>query len=354
MADGLGGHQAGEVASALALDVLEKRAPKHADAHALDEAARAANDAVIEAAREGRGRTGMGTTLTAAVVEDARLVISHVGDSRAYLLHAGALSRLTQDHSMVADMIRQGTLTEEESRSHPNRSVITRALGSDPDMLPDSFDVDVTVGDRLMLSSDGLHGQVSDAEIGEILSRATEPGTAVRALIDAANDAGGADNVTVVVVDIGSGSRASVSVSTDAAVKPRPTAAQTAATWLGRLAWVVAVAAVLAGAWFSVKAWADSRAYLRADNGLVTVYQGVPGQFAGMRLDSLAETTDVAVDRLRPDIAARLTEPGGVQVASLAAARALVRQYRSQESPSGTSTPSPSPSTATTPASGAP
>ena len=137
-------------------------------------------------------------------------------------------------------------------------------------------------------------------------------------------------------------------------MKPRPTAAQTAATWLGRLAWVVAVAAVLAGAWFSVKAWADSRAYLRADNGLVTVYQGVPGQFAGMRLDSLAETTDVAVDRLRPDIAARLTEPGGVQVASLAAARALVRQYRSQESPSGTSTPSPSPSTATTPASGAP
>ncbi len=105
----------------------------------------------------------MGTTLTTALVEGTFIVVAHVGDSRAYLCHNGVLERITQDHSMVADMIRQGTLTEEESRVHPNRSVITRALGSDPNMYADTYEVDADVGDTLLLCSDGLTSMLTDA-----------------------------------------------------------------------------------------------------------------------------------------------------------------------------------------------
>src|SRR5574340_307966 len=142
VADGLGGHQAGEVASSVAIDTLLASAPRIADAKALGRAVRRANTAVIEAAEAGQGGPGMGTTLTAAMVDGTRIALAHVGDSRAYLLHFGALQQLTEDHSMVADLVRQGQLTAEESRRHPNRSVITRALGPDPNMLADTLELE--------------------------------------------------------------------------------------------------------------------------------------------------------------------------------------------------------------------
>ena len=132
VADGMGGHAAGEVASEIAVQVLADRAPQHADAVALGNAVVAANHTIIRAAREGRGKEGMGTTCTAALLEGERLVIAQVGDSRAYLLHQGRLQQITRDHSLMADLIEAGELTAEEARVHPKRSVITRALGKRP------------------------------------------------------------------------------------------------------------------------------------------------------------------------------------------------------------------------------
>ena len=200
VADGLGGHEAGEVASSIAVETLRDHAPRRPDAKALARAVKAANREVIRSAREGFGKAGMGTTMTAAIVEGTHIAIAHVGDSRAYLLHEEVLSRVSEDHSMVADMIRRGQLTEAESRYHPNRSVITRALGTDPNMLADTYELDASPGDRLMLCSDGLTGMLEDGLICEILSQHSAPDIAARQLVDAANDAGGHDNITVLLV----------------------------------------------------------------------------------------------------------------------------------------------------------
>ena len=162
VADGMGGHAAGEVASEIAVRVLSELAPEHPDGEALGRAIEEANRAVIQAAREGRGRQGMGTTMTAAMLEGERLVIAQVGDSRAYLLHQGKLQQLTRDHSLMADMIEAGQLTPEEARTHPQRSVITRALGRDAHLHPDIYEINVETGDRLLICSDGLSGMVCD------------------------------------------------------------------------------------------------------------------------------------------------------------------------------------------------
>lgn len=313
VADGLGGHEAGEIASGVAVTALLAAAPAHLDAKGLGRAVRAANRAVIKAAREGRGREGMGTTLTAAVVESTRIAVAHVGDSRAYLLHGDTLERITRDHSMVADMIRQGTLTEEQSRSHPNRSVITRALGTDPNMYADTFEVDAEPGDRLLLCSDGLTGMLTDEHIAEILGDYGDPDMAVRMLVDAANEAGGHDNISVIVVDI---------VGERAVGGP----ARSHRGWLAVLVWALAVAAVVGIAVWGTYRYASERAYLIAEDGVVVVYRGLPGEFAGVSLRWLAEETTITVGLLDPVTAGRLNQ--GIAVEDLDAANALVDQYR--------------------------
>lgn len=314
VADGLGGHQAGEVASTTAIDALLEAAPRQADAKALGRAVRQANAAVIEAAASGRGRVGMGTTLTAAMVEGTRIALAHVGDSRAYLLHFGELQQLTEDHSVVADLVRAGRLSVEESRVHPNRSVITRALGSDPNMVADTFEVEAAPGDRLLLATDGLTGYVDDAEIARVLAQAHTPAEAVDELIDAALAAGGQDNVTVVVVDIGR----------HAARTPR---AAGGPRWGVRALWVLTVIAVVAGAAYVARTYARSQAFLIDEGGYVTVYEGVPGTFLGISMNRLSEATTIPVDALSPITAARLKD--GIRVDGLSEARSLVETYRS-------------------------
>ncbi|MDY0087561.1 MAG: Stp1/IreP family PP2C-type Ser/Thr phosphatase [Coriobacteriia bacterium] len=312
VADGLGGHEAGEVASSIAVASLLDAAPARADSKALGRAVREANRAVIMAAREGRGREGMGTTLTAAVVEGLRITVAHVGDSRAYLLHGDVLERVTRDHSMVADMIAQGTLTEEEARVHPNRSVITRALGTDPNMYADIYEIDASPGDRLLLCSDGLTGMLTDEQIAEMLGEYGDPELAARALVDAANDAGGHDNISVVIVDI----------SGTAHVTPgRPHR-----TWLAVLIWTLALLAVVSIAVGGTYRYASDRAFLIAEDGVVVVYRGLPGEFASVSLNWRAEETTIPVSLLDPVAASRLTS--GIQVENLKAAGALVEQYR--------------------------
>ncbi len=346
VADGLGGHRAGEVASTVAVETLFAHAPKHADAKGLARAVRAANAAVIEAAEQGRGREGMGTTLTAAMVEGTRIALAHVGDSRAYLLARGELVQLTQDHSLVGDMVRSGTLSAEAARVHPNRSVITRALGSDPNMVADAFEVEASPGDRLLLCTDGLTGMVEDAAIAEVLRTAPSPKAAVARLIAAANDAGGHDNITVVVVDIGADrsreDRTSAATRGNPSADAREPGRSPRRVWLARLAWALALAAAVGGAVLAARGYARSQAYLAVVDGRVAVYRGVPGEFAGAQLHWLEQVTDVPVAGLDPVTAARLAR--GIRVDGVAAAFDLVAAYRSQTARE--SNPSAEPTTA--------
>jgi serine/threonine protein phosphatase PrpC len=339
VADGMGGHRAGEVASREALTALLANAPREADAKALARAVRAANRAVIASADKSRTRTGMGTTLTAAMVDGTHVLVAQVGDSRAYLLHEGVLTKITDDHSMVADLVRQGAITEEDARFHPQRSVITRALGSDPDMAADVFEVDAAPGDRLLLATDGLTGMLPDDFIAELLGQQRSPEEAAAKLVEAANRAGGYDNITVVVVDLDDTPAAEL-----APMRGSSNAGRLHAT---RLLWVVAALALVLVTGWGAYSYAQSRAYLIDENGYVSVYKGIPGSFAGVSLSWKDQTTDVAVARLAVPQQARLKD--GIPFARVSDARARVETLRA-ESQAASSTAPPGSNATTSPA----
>lgn len=148
--DGMGGHAAGEVASAIAVRTIASHAPEHADDALMGAAVEAANEAVIQGAETGEGKPGMGCTASCCLIEGTQMAVAHVGDSRIYLLHAGTLVRVTHDHSYVEELVDAGEITADEARVHPSRSIITRALGSDPDMYADHFTLAVERGDRVI------------------------------------------------------------------------------------------------------------------------------------------------------------------------------------------------------------
>ena len=211
VADGLGGHASGEVASRIAVDELAAYF-RATDADPADgahedriaEAMRRANQAILARARAEPELSGMGTTLVAGYfAEDGPLVVAHVGDSRAYLFRKGELRRLTEDHSLLQDFIRQSRPSAAEIDAFPHKNVIVRAVGMRDEVEVDLSRVDVREGDVLLLCCDGLFGMVSDEQMAEILRE--EGGEILRAnqrLVDAANDAGGADNVTSVLVQV--------------------------------------------------------------------------------------------------------------------------------------------------------
>jgi protein phosphatase len=200
VADGMGGAQAGEVASKIATETFEQGLPDSGSPEErLAERVREANHQIHELSRSDRERAGMGTTLTAAYVDDTSVAIAHVGDSRAYLFRDGTLERLTQDHSLVEELVRQGKLTPEQAAGHPQRSIITRALGPEANVEVDTWTYPVRAGDILLLCSDGLTTMISEQRVAEILSEAASLDGAADALIDAANEAGGRDNITVVL-----------------------------------------------------------------------------------------------------------------------------------------------------------
>ncbi|RDB81494.1 Stp1/IreP family PP2C-type Ser/Thr phosphatase [Eggerthella lenta] len=315
VADGMGGHAAGEVASEIAVRALSELAPEHPDVEALGRAIEEANRAVIQAAREGRGRQGMGTTMTAAMLEGERLVIAQVGDSRAYLLHQGKLQQLTRDHSLMADMIEAGQLTPEEARTHPQRSVITRALGSDAHLHPDIYEINVETGDRLLICSDGLSGMIFDDQIENTLRRVQDPQRCASQLVNEAIAAGGHDNVTVIVAD----------VTGYAEVRRKKLARKTK---LSIALVLVLFAAIIAGAAWGTQTYLNTAAYLANDNGKVAVYRGVPGSVLGLSFSHLERTTDVTVADLQPGVANRLNE--GIRVDDMEAADALVKEYEDE------------------------
>ncbi len=209
VADGMGGHQAGEVASSLAVGILRERLGGGAPSPDVVVAAVVeANAHIFQTAHTNAAQRGMGTTLTAMAVlppTDGRpeqLAIVNVGDSRCYLRRGGVLVRTTVDHSYVQELLATGHITEQEARNHPRRNIVTRALGIEPTVRVDSWMMPVVRGDRYVLCSDGLVDEIEDAEILHVINLHTDPQGAAEALVAAAVAAGGRDNVTVVVVDV--------------------------------------------------------------------------------------------------------------------------------------------------------
>ena len=321
VADGMGGAQAGEVASQMAVDSFDQGLPDGSPADGLVRIIEDANRQIHDRSRTEAKRAGMGTTVTAAYVGENDVTIAHVGDSRAYLLRGGELTRLTRDHSLVGELVARGKLTEEQAETHPQRSVITRALGPEAEVQVDVDTFQARDGDVFMVCSDGLTSMITEAKVGPILTGAGSLEQAGRDLIAAANDAGGRDNITVVLFRLedvdregGAGSQAAADQETtegstvagddqDTTIRradgptalatrepraqlvaeppprtPPPPAARKRRRFRFRIpGWLIAVAAVLlivGGA-----GWTASRAvyFLGVDDaGLVTMYQGLP------------------------------------------------------------------------------
>jgi PPM family protein phosphatase len=205
IADGMGGAQAGELASSLAAGAVRggEGVAGSGERH-VTELIQEANRRVYQRSSQDAAASGMGTTMTVALVDDGTVAFGHVGDSRAYLIRDGKLEQLTEDHSLIAELVRSGKLSPEEAETHPQRSVITRALGTDPDVDVDTFSIPTRPGDLFMLCSDGLTSMVED----EVILRCVEKNrddlqTTAKALIRAANKGGGEDNITVVFFEIG-------------------------------------------------------------------------------------------------------------------------------------------------------
>jgi PPM family protein phosphatase len=200
VADGMGGARAGEVASQLAADAFrDPRDPSLTPERQLEHVAREANRRIYDLALRDEARRGMGTTLTAALVDGGAVAVGHVGDSRAYRLRGGELTQLTQDHSLVAELERSGQLTPEAAEHHPQRSIITRALGPEPDVEVDTHTFPARAGDVYVLCSDGLTGMIADVDLATIVRAAPSLESAAEALVRAANQSGGKDNITVVL-----------------------------------------------------------------------------------------------------------------------------------------------------------
>jgi serine/threonine protein phosphatase PrpC len=301
VADGMGGAQAGEVASKAAADAFDRDLPDGPPEEVLRETIEAANREIHDLARRDPSRAGMGTTITAAIInpQAEEISIGHVGDSRAYRLRDGKLERLTRDHSLVEEMRRKGQLTDEQAEDHPQRSIITRALGPEQEVEVDLQTAPVRAGDVFLLCSDGLTTMIDEERITRLLQGATSMDAAVRALVDEANQAGGRDNITALafrVEDVEApvereerptlvGPAAEEERFTATEVRRRAAAARAArdaAAEKGRSGWlragaallgVVLVAAVALGAWYGNRqVW-----FLGTDEGgRVALYRGLP------------------------------------------------------------------------------
>jgi len=212
VADGMGGHAAGEVASQITVDVISEQLSDLNDlesADALESMAASvlrANRAVYERSITEQEKYGMGSTASVLILADERFIIGHVGDSRIYILRDGELRQLTHDHSVVQEQVDAGLITPEEARRHRQSNVITRCIGISPHLEPDIIDGDVRLGDVFLLASDGLTGMVEDRRLQQLLSSRVPPARMVDALIAEANARGGIDNITAVVVRIHSSS----------------------------------------------------------------------------------------------------------------------------------------------------
>jgi serine/threonine protein phosphatase PrpC len=337
VADGMGGHRGGEVASQLALQTVVERF--RAGQGTLTDQVQAANRAVYERSATDRKVTGMGTTLTATIVISDRAHLVHVGDSRAYLLRAGSLRQLTEDHTLVNRMLKAGEISASEAAIHPHRNVILRALGQDPEVAIDEQDVGLLEGDRLLLCSDGLTVMVPEDQLHAILeATAGAPQEAAERLVRAANGAGGIDNITVVVLDVLEGDPPSVAgndatgdASGPAAVGPPAPVAEpvplTRRRWFRWGAVAVGLVLALVVGLTALRAWLDTRWYVGVSDGRVAVFQGIPADLFGFELSRVTEQTEIpAADAMALPLYAELEQ--GINVNSREDATARIEQIR--------------------------
>lgn len=201
VADGMGGHLGGEVASRLAVEHILAAADGRDPLVELRNGFAAANRAILDHAAANADCSGMGTTVAALVLDGSLAHLAHIGDSRIYRLRDGKLTLLTRDHSLVEELVRQGTLSAEEARAHPQRSILTRALGTAEGTRIEYAEVDLAAGDVFLLCTDGLTAEVDDAEIAAVLAADLDPEAKAGRLVALANERGGADNITVIVVE---------------------------------------------------------------------------------------------------------------------------------------------------------
>ena len=412
VADGMGGHAAGEVASQVAVEALHAAYDDGAGtAEALAGAVEAANQAVWERANSGSDLRGMGTTLTAVALVEAdadaepgtptedgadaaaeRFAIANVGDSRAYLLRDGELTQLTDDHSVAEEMVRSGQLNADAAALHPQRHMLTRVLGMDADVEVDIFSLDIFRGDRVLLASDGLTNEVTDDQIASTLRRLADPDDAAKELVEQARAHGGADNITVVIVDVvdDDGRARDAALANEPPPKPpEPTQATPAVTpargmpsaaerdaqlramgddtgsragaagapeivepprrrVTGRvIVFLLLVLIILGVAVGAVAFYARGSYYVGFDEGEVAIFKGRPGGVLWLK-PTVEQRTDITEASLTPRVQRRLEE-GRVQP-SLAEARSYVQRLRDDvEESQSTTTTLPPPTTAAPP-----
>jgi protein phosphatase len=313
VADGMGGHRAGEVASATALEALRASVRKGS---ALREAIEEANEAVFDKSLTDDDYRGMGTTLTAGTLAAGNtLIVGHVGDSRAYLLRDGEFRQFTTDHSRVQELVDDGRLTADEAAVHPMRNIVTRALGVDSSVEVDVYALKLEPGDVVLFCSDGLTGMLQDEFVGAELRRESDPARVATRLVDEANRAGGEDNITVIVIGVVDEPPARAEPMATV-VAPAPVAAPAPEVvgevpgepapsarrrrgFLRALIWVIPVLVILGIAIGAIAWYARHNYYVATSLGRVAIYKGVSGGLLWFD-PTLEHRTGVRVADLRP------------------------------------------------------
>ena len=374
VADGMGGHRGGNVASAMTVETLAQAPVATGGTAAVIDAIREANREVLQRGDAEAELRGMGTTVTALFVEPGaeRGHIAHVGDSRAYLLRGGAFQQLTEDHTVVQELVRQGRLSPQDAERHPQRSIITRALGVDDDVDIDELTLELHELDRFLLCSDGLTLMLSEDGIALVLGTTPDPQDAADRLVALANEAGGDDNITVVVVDVQADPPGTAAEDATAVPAPAEDLTRTAsmepialdaapatggtdpegavpaprrARRKGRIVAVLLIALLVAGVvggYLGVRAFLDGQWYVGASGGHVAVYQGIPASVLGVHMARVTRVTPLSAPE-----AAKLVGwhalPDGITAQSRSDADQIVERIRTDLCRSATSTCVPSP-----------
>lgn len=353
VADGLGGHRAGEVASGIVVEsiaALDTTFDSSNVGGRLIDAVLEANRRVFQKQEAESDHRGMASTVTALAIDGSTAHLVHVGDSRCYLVRDGAITQISQDHTLVARMVEEGKLTPQQAEYHPQRSIVTRALGAGPDVDVDTLEIELVGGDRLLLCSDGLTAVLSDEELYDFVARSRDLETTCRSLVDEANARGGPDNITVLLIEVAGPRRTVASpvqqpVSADVEPVPPAPAARRAVRKVPvrALVWLFIVLSVAAGAWVGVRAWVNGSWFVGVDGGRVAIFRGLPTDAIGGVLHHVEERTPLSLEEVAPFYRPRLKE--GLRVGDAAAARRLVERI-----PRATPTPAPKAGAAPTPA----
>lgn len=340
IADGMGGHAAGDVAAQTAVStvrsLLESNPPTEPEdlARYLKEA----NSNVWRKATEDADLQGMGTTFTLIHIDGDTAALGHVGDSRAYMFRDGRLRQITKDHTLVQRMVDEGRIRPEEAAHHPQRNVISRALGIDNEIEVDVSTIALRSGDRLLICSDGLTSMLSDERIASMLQGDLDPDALADRMITAANEAGGEDNITVVILDVVQDGAQSASAPAQRLVTPVPPTPDDPSTgdnakvmqereprripWRP-IAWIAIPLLLLGAGFVAAKVTLANSWFVGADEeGTVTIYQGIPEEILGLRLQEVEEASELDLEELPAFLRADVS--GGIKVSSLDEARETV------------------------------